>query len=255
MKKFVDKIVFITGASSGIGEATAEIFAEEGARILICARRTDRLESLKEKLKKITTDVFSFELDVRNQKSVDKTLDSLPAEWKKIDILVNNAGLAAGRDKAQDASLDDWEQMIDTNIKGLLYVTKKIIPEMIKRQSGHVINIGSIAGHEPYAFGSVYCATKAAVRYFSRALKMDLTGTNVRVTSIDPGMVETEFSLVRFKGDQDKAKQVYQGMDPLKARDIAECILFAASRPPHVNISEMLILANDQASATIAHRK
>ena len=255
-EKLTDKIVFITGASSGIGEAAAKIFDQEGARLLLCARGLDKLEGLKAKLQKENkVDIFTFHLDVRDNSKVCQALDNLPDNWKKIDILVNNAGLAAGKDKVQDAFIEDWEQMIDTNVKGLLFVTKKVVPTMIERKVGHVINIGSLAGQEPYSGGSVYCATKAAERSFSRALKMDLTGTDVRVTSIDPGLVETDFSMVRFKGDAKKANEVYQGMTPLTAEDVAECILFAANRPKHLNISEMLLLPTDQGSSSLVHRR
>lgn len=255
-EKLNDKTVFITGASSGIGEATAKAFADKGAKLLLCARNIEKLEKFKTQLQEENKiDIFTFQLDVRDKLQVSKTIDSLPDDWKKIDILVNNAGLAAGKDKAQDALLEDWEQMIDTNVKGLLFVTKKVIPGMIERKVGHVINIGSLAGQESYAGGSVYCATKAAVRSFSRALKMDLTGTEIRVTSIDPGLVETDFSMVRFKGDTKKAKEVYQGMTPLTAEDVAECVFFAANRPKHLNISEMLLLPTDQGSSTLVHRR
>ena len=251
-----NKIVLITGASSGIGEACAKTFAKHGAKLLLCARRHDRLEKLAAELEEqYKTSTHTFKLDVRDYESVTKKFASLPKEWQEIDLLINNAGLAAGRDKFQDASFADWETMIDTNIKGLLYVTRAVLPYMLKRNAGHIINIGSIAGHEVYPSGNVYCATKAGVRALTRGLMMDLVDTNIRVSTIDPGMVKTEFSDVRFKGNKDLAEGVYAGITPLAAEDIADALYYCASRPAHVNILEIVMTPTAQASATVVHRK
>lgn len=250
-----DKIVFITGASSGIGQACATLFAEKGAKLLLCARRKDRLLEIKTQLEhEHNTHIHIFELDVQNREQVTKSINALPKEWQDIDILVNNAGLAAGLSTVQEGDVNDWEAMIDTNVKGLLYITRAVLPLMIKRNLGHVINLGSIAGHQIYPKGAVYCATKHAVKAISQGLRMDLLGTKIRVSSIDPGAVETDFSLVRFKGDKQRAADVYQGMTPLSARDIADAICYCASCPPHVNISEMLIMPTDQAAASMVYR-
>ena len=243
-----DKTVLITGASSGIGEACARIFSENGAKLILAARRIERLEEIASSLQ---GEVHIFELDVCKRESVEDVLSKLPLE---VDILINNAGLASGTDKLHEADVSDWEAMIDTNLKGLLYVSRALIPQMVKKGAGHIINLGSIAGREPYPGGSVYCATKHAVRALSRSLKMDLQGTPLRVSCIEPGAVETEFSVVRYGGDKKKADDVYSGTEPLTAKDIAEIILFAASRPAHVNISEVLVLAQAQASAYHVHR-
>ena len=200
-------------------------------------------------------DIHCFQLDVRDNQAVIQAIDELPLEWQEIDILINNAGLAVGLEKLYEGDTEDWERMLDTNIKGLLYVSRQVIPLMVKRHCGHIVNIGSVAGHEPYPGGAVYCASKSAVRSISRALKMDLLGTNIRVSSIDPGMVETEFSMVRFKGNTSKADSVYHGLAPLTAEDIADAIVYCTSRPAHVNIQEMLILPTAQASATMSHRQ
>lgn len=251
-----NKIVFITGASSGIGRATAHQFAEQGARLLLCARRIDKLNELAEALKaEFNMPVHIFQLDVTDKAQVSEALNALPSDWQDIDILVNNAGLAAGLDTIQDGSIQDWEDMINTNVKGLLYVTKMILPNMIKRNTGHIINLGSIAGHHVYPKGAVYCATKFAVKALSEGLRMDLFGTKVRVTSIDPGAVQTNFSTVRFKGDETRAASVYEGMDPLTPEDIADSIVYCASRPLHVNISEMIIMPTDQAAVSMVARK
>jgi 3-hydroxy acid dehydrogenase / malonic semialdehyde reductase len=250
-----DRTVLITGASSGIGEACAYAFAEAGARLILIARRSPRLATLKTQLEQqFKTDVLVLTFDVRDLTSVNAALNSLPAEWQAIDILINNAGLSRGLDKLYEGNIQDWEEMIDTNVKGLLYVTRAIAPGMVARGRGHVINLGSIAGHETYPRGNVYCATKAAVRTISEGLKQDLLGTPVRVSSVDPGLVETEFSQVRFHGNTDRAKTVYSGMMPLTAQDVAEVILFCATRPLHVNISEVLVLPTDQAGPTLVHR-
>ncbi|MDP4220532.1 MAG: SDR family oxidoreductase [Bacteroidota bacterium] len=248
--------VFITGASSGIGRATAFAFAKEGADLLLCARRIDRLEELKAQLhaQYPDIDIHIFQLDVRDQKAVHQSLSTLPEEWRMIDILVNNAGLSRGLDKLHEGSLQDWEEMIDTNVKGLLYVTQEIVPGMVTRGSGHIINIGSIAGHEVYPKGNVYCASKFAVDAITKGLRMDLVDTPIRVTSIDPGLVETEFSSVRFHGDEEKAAQVYRTIKALTAEDIADAIVWVASRPAHVQIAEMIIFPTAQASAAVVHR-
>lgn len=251
-----NKTVFITGASSGIGRSSAVAFAKLGAQILICARRGEKLRSLAQEL--ISTygvKVHTFTLDVRDQHSVKETLNSLPAEWKNISVLVNNAGLSRGLDNFQDAKIEDWEEMIDTNVKGLLYITRTVLPGMIERNEGHVINIGSVAGHWTYPKGNVYAATKFAVNALSQGLKMDLLGTPIRVTSIDPGLVETEFSVVRFRGDSDRAKKVYEGLSPLTPDDIAESIVWVATRPAHVNVNSIVLMTTDQSAPTMVHRK
>lgn len=251
MKNIKDKIVFVTGASSGIGEACAKIFASYGAKLLLCARRKDRIDKLAAELhKSYGTESHTFTLDVRNGAAVAKAIQALPTVWQNINILINNAGLAAGAEKVPEADLNDWEAMIDTNIKGLLYVTRAVVKNMLASNQGHIINIGSVAGHEVYPGGSVYCATKHAVLALTKALKMDLLGTAIRVSTVDPGMVETEFSLVRFKGDKVRAKQVYHGMQPLTAADIADAVFYCASRPAHVNILEIVMMPVAQAGAT-----
>ena len=256
MDSLRDRIVFITGASSGIGQACAREFAREGARILMCARRADRLERLAAELKsEFGVPVNFFKLDVRDQQAVEKALAGLPEEWRAVDVLVNNAGLSRGLDKLHEGRISDWEEMIDTNVKGLLFVSKAVIPGMISRGRGHIINIGSIAGHEVYPGGNVYCATKFAVNALSRGLRLDLSGTPLRVTSVDPGMVETEFSLVRYHGDAARAAKTYQGLTPLGPGDIAAVVAFCATRPAHVNISEVIAMPTAQASATLVHRK
>jgi serine 3-dehydrogenase len=251
-----DKIVFVTGASSGIGSAAAQAFAAQGARILMCARRDERLEKLAQTLEfEHKAAVSYFRLDVRDQPAVDRAVAGLPPEWRAIDVLVNNAGLSRGLDKLPGGLLDDWEEMIDTNIKGLLYVSRAVVPGMIERGRGHIINIGSIAGHEVYPGGNVYCATKFAVRALSKGLRLDLNGTPVRVSEVAPGMVETEFSLVRFHGDAERAAKVYQGLVPLGPDDIADAVVWCATRPLHVNVSEVVVMPTAQASTFLAHRK
>ena len=250
------KIVFVTGASSGIGRSCVRSFASLGARLLMAARRLDRLEKIAGEIKKdFSADSYSFGLDVRDQPAVERALAELPKEWRAIEVLVNNAGLSRGLDRLHEGKIDDWEEMIDTNIKGLLYISRAVIPGMLERGSGHVINIGSIAGHELYPGGNVYCATKFAVNAISRGLRLDLVGTPVRVSSVDPGMVETEFSLVRFRGDAQRAGKVYQGFVPLTPDDIADAVVFCATRPQHVNVSEMIVMPTAQASTMLAHRK
>jgi serine 3-dehydrogenase len=255
MTEIKNKIVFVTGASSGIGQACARIFAKNGAKLLLCARREDRLKNLAQELKSnYSADSHIFRLDVRDRKSVDQTIDALPEEWKKIDILINNAGLARGLSKLHEGSIDDWDEMIDTNVKGLLYISRKIIPGMVDRNRGDIINIGSIAGHEVYPGGAAYCASKHAVDAVTKGLRMDLLGTPLRVCTVDPGLVETEFSLIRFHGNKDRADNVYQGMNPLTGDDIAETVFYCASRPSHIQIAEVIMFPTAQRSATLVHR-
>jgi 3-hydroxy acid dehydrogenase / malonic semialdehyde reductase len=250
------KNIFITGASSGIGKSSVIKFAELGANILMCARRMDRLEELKHMLSSShKVNVHTFELDVRNQQVVEHTLNTLPDEWKNISVLVNNAGLSRGLETLQEGKISDWDEMIDTNVKGLLYVSRIVIPWMIKQNEGHIINIGSIAGHSVYPKGNVYNASKFAVNALSQGMKMDLLGTSLRVTSVDPGLVETEFSVVRFHGDKEKASAVYKGMTPLTPDDVADAIVWAATRPRHVNINEIILMPTEQASPTMVYRK
>ena len=254
--KLDEKVIFITGATSGIGEATAKAFAAEGANVILTGRRKDRLQNLSDFiLKKFNVKTLTIQLDVRNKNEVEESIKSLPDDWKNIDILVNNAGLGRGLNPLFEDDINGWEEMIDTNIKGLLYVTRFVVPGMVERKSGHVINIGSIAGHEAYKGGGVYCATKHAVTAITRSLRLDLLGKGVRVSTVDPGMVETEFSLVRFYGDEEKAKKVYEGLTPLTGEDIAEAVIFCATRPPHANINEMIIMPSAQANAFFAHRE
>jgi 3-hydroxy acid dehydrogenase / malonic semialdehyde reductase len=251
-----DRIILITGASSGIGAACAEMFAEAGTKLILVARRLERLEKLAEELKeKYGCQSYQIALDVRDRSVVATTLADLPPEWADIDVLINNAGLSRGLDKLHEGSIDDWEEMIDTNIKGLLYVTRSLAPGMVARDRGHIVNIGSIAGHQAYPSGNVYCGSKAAVRSISAGLKQDLLGTAIRVTCIDPGMVETEFSQVRFHGDRDLAAKVYQNLTPLTSEDIADVVFFCVTRPSRVNISEILLVPTDQATATLVHRR
>lgn len=255
MESLKNKIVLITGASAGIGEATASAFAEKGSRLILTARRKDKLDRLAASLKeKFGTESLCVSLDVRNQKDVQKTIDALPPSWTEIDILVNNAGLGRGVDKIHEANIEDWEEMIDTNIKGLLYVSRAVITGMVKRKRGHVINLGSVAGHEVYPGGNVYCATKHAVDALTKGMRMDLIETPVRVSTVDPGLVETDFSIVRFKGDAEKAKKPYENIEPLVGKDIADIIVFVASCPAHVNINEVIVMPKAQASATMVHR-
>ena len=250
------RTVLITGASSGIGAATALAFAADGARLLLAARRMDKLVDVAEQARKLgAAAVHCIQLDVRNAEAVAAEIAALPAEWKAIDVLVNNAGLSRGLNKLYEGKLSDWEEMIDTNIKGLLYVTRAVVPGMVERNRGHVINIGSTAGHLAYANGAVYCGTKAAVPFINDGLRDDLLGTNVRVTSVDPGMVETDFSLVRFHGDSERAEKVYKGLTPLTPEDVAETIVWAASRPAHVNIARVMMTSVHQANSLLFHRE
>lgn len=256
MASIQNQTVLITGASSGIGAACARTFAQTGARLILAARRLDRLEDLAAELKQTSaSDCHLLQLDVSDRIQVEAAMGALSASWSAVDILVNNAGLSRGLDPLYEGSIQDWEEMIDTNLKGLLYVTRSLLPGMVERDRGHVINIGSIAGHEAYARGNVYCATKAAVRALSRGIKMDVLGTAIRVSCVDPGLVETEFSQVRFRGDADRAETVYAGLIPLTPEDIADIVVFCATRPPHVNISEVLVVCTAQAAATMVHRQ
>lgn len=245
----------VTGASSGIGRATALAFAREGAKVAVCARRGERLQEMERELSEAgAAAVLIFVLDVTRRTSVEQTLESMPAEWRGIDILVNNAGLSRGLTKVYEDDPQNWEEMIDTNVKGLLYVTRAVVPGMVERGRGHVISLGSTAGYMTYANGAVYCATKAAEKSISEGLKIDLMGTPVRVTSIDPGMVETEFSEVRFRGDKQRAEKVYQNITPLTPEDVADAIVWAASRPAHVNIHTVVMTTIDQANSVVFHR-
>ena len=250
------KIVFITGASGGIGAATAMAFAAEGARLLLAARRADKLAVVASlALERGAQAVHSIDLDVRNHRAVQDAIDTLPPNWAEIDILVNNAGLSRGLDKLYQGKIQDWEEMIDTNVKGLLYVTRAVVPGMVVRGRGHIVNLGSTAGELTYPNGAVYCATKAAERAINAGLRQDLLGTPLRVTSVDPGMVETEFSLVRFHGDAERAAKVYKGVKPLRPEDVAEVIVWAVSRPDHVNIARVLLTPVQQANSLLFHRE
>jgi len=251
------RTVFITGASSGIGAACAKVLAKEGNyRLLLCARREDRLAQLKEELQQsVEVEVHTFVLDVRNKEEVFTAIDNLPQEWKNIDVLINNAGLSQGLDPIQDGDTDDWDRMIDTNVKGFLYVSKAVTPLLKQSSNAHIVNLGSIAGKEVYPNGNVYCATKHAVDALNKAMRIDLLPFGIKVTAINPGMVETEFSEVRFHGDKERAKSVYNGLIPLSGEDIAETIAFVLSRPEHVNINDLLIMPTAQANGTIVNRK
>jgi len=246
-------IAFITGATSGIGLATAKLFAINKINIVICGRRKKRLDELKKELSRHTK-VFALTFDVKNKKEVFKAIASLPTEFSNIDILINNAGNAHGLDSIEEGNLDDWEAMLDINVKGLLYVSKAIMPKMIQNKSGHIINIGSIAGKEVYPKGNVYCASKHAVDALSQGMRMDLNKYGIRVGAINPGLVQTEFSKVRFKGDDDRAEDTYKGYSPLQPEDIADIIHFMVTRPSHVNIADLLIMPTAQASATIVNK-
>jgi len=251
----MNKIILITGATSGFGEASAHKFAQNGWDVIITGRRKERLTALESALRSAYgTDVLSLCFDVRNLNEVQRSIASLTGKWKNIDVLLNNAGLAAGRGPIQEGVYEDWEQMIDTNVKGLLYMTREVAPLMIARSRGHIINVASLAGWEAYGGGNVYCGTKHAVRAITRSTRIDLVQHNIKVSVISPGAAETEFSLVRFKGDEQKANSVYEGYQPLKAEDVAESIYFMASQPAHVNIEEIFILPTAQATATITHK-
>lgn len=247
------KTAFITGATSGIGKSTAIHFALNGINLILCGRRQDRLDALKKELGKEVL-VHTLNFDIRNRESVQEAVNSLPKEFSQIDILINNAGNAHGMDVIQEGNIDDWDAMLDINVKGLLYVSKAIIPQMVARGSGHVINIGSTAGKEVYPKGNVYCASKHAVDAINQGMRIDLNGTGVRVGAVNPGLVETEFSNVRFKGDEDRADKVYTGFQPLKPEDIADIIHFVVTRPYHVNIADLVVMPTAQASSTIVDK-
>ncbi len=256
MVSLTSQTVLITGASSGIGQASAVVFAQAGCRLILLARRLSRLTELADNLQtQYQTECLCLGVDVRAQSEIISTLESLPRDWKNIDILINNAGLSRGLERFDQALLSDWNEMIDTNMKGLLYVTHTILPGMLERGRGQIINIGSIAGLQVYPGGHVYCATKAAVQAITEGLKQDLLGTPIRVSCIDPGLVETEFSEVRFHGDSHRAEKVYEGLEPLTGMDVAEVILFCATRPGHVNLNQIVLMPTAQASTTRVHRQ
>lgn len=249
-------IALITGATAGFGEACARTLAEAGYNLIITGRRKERLDKLAGEIKnKNQIEVLALCFDVRAKDEVEKSINELPPEWKMIDVLINNAGLASGLSAIHEGDIEDWEKMVDTNIKGLLYVTRAVSPLMVQRKSGHIINIGSIAGKEVYANGNVYCGTKHAVDALNKAMRIDLLPYNIKVTGIHPGMAETEFSIVRFHGDTEKAKTVYKGLTPLYARDIADTVLWCIQRPAHVNINDLVIMPSAQANATTSIRK
>ena len=248
------RIVLLTGATSGIGEATARLLAKHQYKLILCGRRNDRLQRLEKDLS-AQTQVITLSFDVRDHEAVKSALASLPKEWKKIDVLINNAGNAHGLDPIQRGSVDDWDAMMDINVKGLLYISREVVPGMTERKAGHIINIGSIAGKEVYPNGNVYCASKFAVDALTKGMRMDLNPYGIKVTCIHPGLVETEFSLVRFKGDEEKASAVYKGIQPLTADDIADMILYVLSTPDHVVIADMVVFPKAQASATVVNRQ
>jgi 3-hydroxy acid dehydrogenase/malonic semialdehyde reductase len=251
-----NRIVCITGASSGIGAASAVDFARHGAKLLLCARRIEKLQAMDAELRDAgAPDIYSFQLDVRDRDAVTSAFAALPEPWREIDVLVNNAGLSRGLTKLYEDDIDNWDEMIDTNVKGLLYVTRSVVPGMVARNHGHIVNVGSIAGHTAYPNGGVYCATKAAERFITEGLRIDLNGTAVRVTTVDPGMVETEFSQVRFRGDAERAAKTYANIDPLQPEDIADTILWAATRPAHVSIQTVVLCPTAQANPYVITRK
>lgn len=251
------KVALVTGASSGIGAACARALVRGGAHVILAARRGERLSSLREELRALCGGpcLHLMELDVRDSGAVEAGLAALPKEFAPIEILINSAGLGRGLDKLHEGDTREWDEIIDTNVKGLLYVTRAVLPGMVSRDSGHIVNIGSVAGRQAYQGGNVYAASKAAVRMLTECLKHDLFGTRVRVSTVDPGMVETEFSVVRFRGDRERADKVYAGMTPMTPDDVAEAVLFCVTRPPHVNVSEIVLLATDQATAAVVHRR
>lgn len=248
----MNKIALITGATSGIGKATAFKLSEIGYKLILCGRRTEKLEELKEQL---TTPVYTLCFDVRDRKEVEQQLGSLPQEWSGIDLLVNNAGNAHGLSTFETGDLDDWDAMIDGNVQGLLYVSRAIVPGMVERKKGHIVNISSVAGKQTYANGAVYCASKKAVEAISEGMRLDLTGHGIKITNIAPGAVETEFSEVRFKGDKDRAKKVYEGFEPLLADDIADVIAYVVSVPERVTIADVTVYPKAQAAPTTVYRK
>ncbi|MEI8204420.1 MAG: SDR family oxidoreductase [Bacteroidota bacterium] len=252
----MNKIVLITGATSGIGKACAEIFAQNHHNLIICGRRSERLFQLSDELKnQYGIKVLPLDFDIRKRFEVEKSINMLKDEWRNIDILINNAGLAAGLSPIQEGDIDDWERMIDTNMKGLLYISRYVSPLMVERNQGHIINIGSVAGRETYPNGNVYCATKYAVDSLSKAMRIDLLPYNIKVTQVAPGAVQTEFSIVRFNGDTEKAANVYKGYLPLKPEDVAAVVYYTTTLPPHVNINDVLVMPTAQASATNVLRK
>ena len=249
----MSKIALITGATSGIGKATAELFAKNGIHLILCGRRQERLDDLEQKLGTITK-VHTLNFDVRDKEAVSKEINSLPEDFSKIDILINNAGNAHGMDTIDEGSLEDWDAMLDINVKGLLYVSKAVIPKMVARKDGHIINIGSTAGKEVYPRGNVYCASKHAVDAINQGMRIDLNAHGIRVGAVNPGLVETEFSNVRFKGDETRAETVYKGFQALKAEDVADIIHFVVTRPSHVNIADLVVMCTAQASSTIVKK-
>ncbi len=256
MTNLAGRTVVVTGASAGIGRAVALAFGAAGCRLVLAARRREKLAELERALReRHGAESLAIELDVRDRGAVESTLGALPPAWSEVDLLINNAGLGRGLDKLQEGNPDEWDEMIDTNVKGLLYVTRALLPGMVARKRGHVINIGSVAGREVYPGGNVYCASKFAVKALTRALKVDLLGTPIRVSTIDPGMVETDFSVVRFRGDEERAAKVYQGLKALSAEDIADIALWIAARPPHVDITELVVMPTAQATAMLNHRE
>lgn len=250
----MNKTALVTGASSGIGKATAIALAHAGFNLIICGRRKEALQELKDKLQE-KVKIHSLQFDVRNKEEVFSAIESLPQEFSQIDVLINNAGNAHGLDPIQEGSLEDWDAMIDINVKGLLYVSKAVIPQMLERRAGDIINIGSLAGKEVYPNGNVYSATKHAVDAINKGMRIDLNGTGIRVGALNPGLVETNFSEVRFKGDSERAKSVYKGYQPLKPEDIAELVVFMVTRPAHVNIADLLVLPTAQATSTLVHKE
>lgn len=256
MNRLDSRVAFVTGASSGIGRSVAIALAAEGANLVLAARRKDRVDALAEEIRdRHHVRVATHTLDVRRQPEVEAMVRTLAPEWAAIDILVNNAGLCRGLDKLHEGLLEDWEEMLDTNVKGLLYVSRAVIPGMVQRNRGHVVNIGSVAGREVYPGGNVYCASKFAERAISKGMLIDLNGSEIRVTTVDPGMVETEFSLVRFHGDEARAKKVYQGVQPLTPDDVADAVVYAVTRPAHMNVAEMVLMPTCQAGAMVVSRK
>lgn len=248
------RIALITGATAGIGEATARLLASNNFKLILCGRRADRLKALLTELSALT-EIQTLQFDVRNRKKVSEALQSLPPEWREVDVLINNAGGAHGLDPIQTGNVDDWEAMIDGNVKGLLYVSREILPGMVQRNAGHVVNIGSIAGREVYAGGNVYCASKFAVDALSRGMRIDLNAAGIKVTQVNPGLVETEFSMIRFKGDETRAATPYKGLQPLRGEDVADLILFALTRPAHVVVADVVVFPVAQASATVVKRE
>ncbi len=250
------KIVLITGATAGIGEATAVLLAQNNFDLIVTGRRNDRLKKLKERIENETSaEILTLNFDIRNRQETETAIQSLPEKWQRIDILINNAGLAAGLSAVNNGDVDDWERMIDTNVKGLLYITRIVSAQMIERKDGHIVNVSSIAGKETYPMGNVYCATKHAVASLTKGMRIDFLQHGIKVSSVSPGAVDTEFSLVRFKGDHERAQKVYEGFTPLFANDIAEAILFVVTRPKHVNIDDILIMPTDQAYSRDFNRK